>query len=275
MSSKRRSTPALTGVRGVAALWVVIYHLQDVARTDPRFAPLTTVPLLREGFRGVDLFFLLSGFILFHVHAEDFRVPNWGATRAYAIARIGRVYPLNAAVLLMIIALCCALPGLHDPASFTVPSVLQSLLLAQRWLMPDFGAINGPSWSLSVEILGYAAFPVLAWRLARTRRPATHLLTAFLCLAALILAGRSLGFADTNITGRLALLRMFPAFAAGAALCAYARTDPPGLARHAGVIAIAAVLAITVLCGVPALAVLSIIPVAALIAALYCAIGPV
>ena len=137
--------PALTGIRGVAALWVVLYHMQDAAKRDSGFSPLKGLSWLSEGFRGVDLFFVLSGFILFYVHAEDFETLTWTKTRRYAVARFWRVYPLNAVVLLFIILLAWDLPGFRNPTSFTIGALLQSFLLAQRWLMPDLGSINGPS----------------------------------------------------------------------------------------------------------------------------------
>jgi len=231
--------------------------------------------LLFEGFRGVDLFFLLSGFILFYVHAEDFRSLTWARTRAYTVARFWRVYPLNAVVLALIIALAFVAPGFRDPASFTWGAVVQSFLLAQRWLVPDLGSINGPSWSLSVEIIGYAAFPFIAWGLNRKQVARWHPVMAGLCLAGLVAASYRLGFADANITGRLTILRMFPAFIAGMALAAWFVSRGGEIRPYASGLAILSLAAIIVLCGVPVCPALTVFPLAGLVLALAYERGPV
>ena len=80
---------SLTGIRGIAALWVLLYHVQSFS---PEFglAFLGRIPLLELGWSGVDLFFLLSGFILFYVHEEEFRSLSWGRLRAFAVLRFFR-----------------------------------------------------------------------------------------------------------------------------------------------------------------------------------------
>lgn len=247
-----RAIPSLTGIRGVAAVWVVFYHLHDFARFDPRFAPLSQVPLVREGFRGVDLFFILSGFILMHVHRDDFAALRGRAVSRFLLLRAWRVYPLNAAVLVLILGLYLALPGFHDPAALNPAGIVQSFALAQRWFMPDYGSVNGPAWSLSVELLGYAAFPVIAVALNRLG-PRAALAAAAGCLALLVAAAVWFGFADHNVTGRVTVVRMFPAFVAGAALAAfYAAVQGAGSPADAGGrLAGACAVACLVLCSVP------------------------
>ena len=62
---------SLTGVRGVAALWVVLFHIQELSIYQD-VSWLDLIPFAAGGFREVDLFFILSGFIMMHVHATDF-----------------------------------------------------------------------------------------------------------------------------------------------------------------------------------------------------------
>lgn len=277
-----RTIPALTGIRGVAALWVVLYHMHDFARLDPRLEPLSAVPLIREGFRGVDLFFVLSGFILMHVHRGDFVGLRGPAVSRFLRARFWRVYPLNAAVLVLMLGLYLALPGFHDPAALNPAGIIQSFALAQRWFMPDFGSVNGPAWSLSVEVLGYAAFPVIALVLNRLG-PRAALGVAALCLALLAAAAVLLGFAHHNVTGRVAVVRMFPAFVAGAALAAFyatlrrdaARSTAGGAGGVGGHLASVCFAACLVLCFVPPLGVLAPVAMAGLIVGLAFEEGPV
>jgi peptidoglycan/LPS O-acetylase OafA/YrhL len=266
----RKSIPGLTGVRGVAALWVVFYHLQDMGGHEARLAHLVDIRLFREGFRGVDLFFLLSGFILMYVHQADFLVLRRDATKRFLIGRFWRVYPLNAIVLALIIALGYALPAVADPAQFTPLALVQSFTLAQRWFISDFGAINGPAWSLSVEVVGYAVFPLIAFLLNRLQEQRILACLAVLLLTGLVLASLPLHFADANVTGRLGLLRMFPAFIAGAALALMflrSRTAPTFAqhSRQGGILATVSLIAIVAVCSVPSLAWLAVIPTGGLV----------
>ena len=70
----------LTSLRGLAALAVVGFH----------FAPLMAgIPIFNRGFLGVDLFFLLSGFILATVYSKELNV------RSFFVARFARSYPIT------------------------------------------------------------------------------------------------------------------------------------------------------------------------------------
>src|SRR5438552_11928319 len=75
------SLPALTGLRGIAAFWVVLFHL-DAAHV---------VPFIRNGYLGVDIFFILSGFILSHVYTP--RVTGFSLTqyRQFLCVRLSRI----------------------------------------------------------------------------------------------------------------------------------------------------------------------------------------
>jgi peptidoglycan/LPS O-acetylase OafA/YrhL len=90
--------PALTPLRGIAAIWVVIYHFEAILRISglqPMTHPEDSM-LLLKGYVWVDFFFLLSGFIMTHVYGEQFRN---GASRLqvckYLSARLARLYPLH------------------------------------------------------------------------------------------------------------------------------------------------------------------------------------
>lgn len=63
---KPKIIPGLTGLRGVAAVWVVLYH----------FLAGSGIPVLNAGYLGVDIFFILSGFVLSHVYAANFQHGN-------------------------------------------------------------------------------------------------------------------------------------------------------------------------------------------------------
>src|SRR5258708_32734760 len=81
---------ALDGWRGIAALWVALYH-------SPFYGHLYGVPLVRNAYLFVDLFFVLSGFVISHAYAD--RLGDGKAVLVFLIRRFGRLWPLHAAVL--------------------------------------------------------------------------------------------------------------------------------------------------------------------------------
>jgi peptidoglycan/LPS O-acetylase OafA/YrhL len=137
---------ALTSVRGLAALYVVAYHASDAAGVD--YAP--------RGYLAVDLFFVLSGFVLALSAAEDFRVKGWPACGRFWARRLARILPLNVFVVAAIVA---ANMTAHRGAGAPLARVACNALALQ-----GFGGcvtLNAPAWTLSFEWLAYAAFPVL------------------------------------------------------------------------------------------------------------------
>lgn len=144
-------------------MWVLLFHVQSFA--NGYGAPwLKSVPLLADGWVGVDLFFVLSGFILMFVHEADFGQLRGRVVVHFAALRFFRIYPLATAVLILIALLVLADAGFavwyrktHDPADLTAMAFLRTLLLATRWYPPFVGDWNQPVWSLSVEIIGYCA----------------------------------------------------------------------------------------------------------------------
>lgn len=229
--SRAPSIASLTGIRGVAAVWVLLTHYQAVMAAYLRDPAIADNSFLYNGFRGVDLFFVLSGFILMHVHQDDFRQLASKSVRRFYLLRFFRVYPLNTAVLLALIPLALGLPDLVDwfrfdhgtpipyhSHDFSAAGFVQSLLLAQSWTVAKLGEWNGPAWSLSAEVFAYALFPLLAWTLIRAR-------SALLCTAAALLSlGVLMGLlvlghhTQDSPTGTFGLIRCVFGFTAGSCM---------------------------------------------------------
>jgi peptidoglycan/LPS O-acetylase OafA/YrhL len=146
---------ALTGLRGVAACYVVLYHFHGLTAPDGLVGNL-----LRHGYIAVDLFFILSGFVMALTYADSFRLGT--TARAYAIfltRRIARIYPLYACVTVLLFAASAfAVAEAAAPESTTF-LLISNLLLIQSWGIAP--SIDLPAWSISTEWAAYVLFPIL------------------------------------------------------------------------------------------------------------------
>lgn len=201
--------PALTGIRGAAALWVFLFHL-----------PLTaSLPLIRDGFLGVDVFFVLSGFVLSLAYAGKPPSGLDGYWR-FLVTRAARIWPLHAVALLVLACLVFALPGFADRYSsdkFAWGDLPAHISLTYLWSGHHI-AWNVPSWSLSAEAFAYLLFPFLLSGITRlVRSPRLALIGAVLALSAWLAVFAVIGF-DKMERPSLWILRLAPEFVAGCLL---------------------------------------------------------
>ena len=211
----------------MAALWVFAYHVyKSFAGDGAGLLDNQAIPFLREGWRGVDLFFILSGFVIAHVHLRGFARLELPQLWSYILRRFWRVYPLNAFWHMAVVVLFLIAPAVlttqprYDPVSVTPEAFMAGILLVQTWVPGYSSAWNWPSWSLSAEIAAYILFPILAVGANRISRPAHGWVLAALAIAALggllYMEGKLGVNAATDFT---ALLRSTFCFAAGVAMC--------------------------------------------------------
>ncbi|MCE7951426.1 MAG: acyltransferase [Xanthomonadales bacterium PRO7] len=163
--------PALTGLRGLAAGWVLVFHLWQFSGSPALVIHIADfaihlTPLAASGFLGVDLFFGLSGFLLsmpFHRAAlARAPMPN---LRTFGIRRCRRVLPAYYANLAIIVAVLFAL---GQVSSLTSLNLVSHLLLVQN-LVPVRETFNGVYWTMPIEWDFYAVLPVLMFTLVRSR----------------------------------------------------------------------------------------------------------
>jgi peptidoglycan/LPS O-acetylase OafA/YrhL len=281
MTAARLAIPSLTGIRGIAAAWVLLYHLRVVLGTLPGFSWLQNLPIVATGWSGVDMFFVLSGFVLMRAHSAEFTALQARPILRFGVVRIARVYPVSTAVLVLIVLLVAADHGFtasyrhQHLGNLTSRAFLKTAFLATRWFLPGTdGDWNQPVWSLSAEILGYAAFPVVAWLLAR-RSWVTALTTAVACLGALAIY-QTLSHVDLpEFDQRNAVIRMGCCFVAGAALARAVAVAPERLAAGSAMLSICAVGVILAGCLLPWVTVALPFAYAALILALAFQRGPI
>lgn len=223
--------PGLTGIRGVAALAVFLCHFQPLILSVLGFDENAGFRFIGNGFRGVDLFFILSGFILFHVHENDFPTITGTALQRFYLLRFFRVYPLNTFVLLALLPLPFLLPdfvtwyrashlsqGDYHSHDFSFGAFVQAIFLAQTWTAAKLGTWNEPAWTLSAEVLGYAAFPFLALFIGRQRSAVGLFALTAGSLATLVFLMIAAGHAINNPSGIFGAIRMAFCFFAGIAM---------------------------------------------------------
>ena len=187
----------LTGLRIIAAAWVVLFHFHFTAL--PGMADVVGVlgPLLTAGALGVDLFFVLSGFVIAHTYLDQLGPAlRAGITARFVWARLCRMWPAYALVfhLFGIWLVVRSVLGSDSAIAFqSVQPVLdagqyvQQLFMVQLWDDQYFDGASwvGSTWSISAEWLAYLLFPVAALVFFRLRRlPAVVLAAAALALMA-------------------------------------------------------------------------------------------
>ncbi|CAN3129257.1 acyltransferase family protein [Mycobacterium sp. smrl_JER01] len=159
---------ALSGLRIVAALWVVLFHFRPlIAEASPAFST-ALAPLLNAGAQGVDLFFILSGFVLAWNYLDRMG-ESWStrSTLRFLWLRLARVWPVY--LVTMHLAAAFAVFTLYVGGFPLPPPVIESLnalswlkqvTLTQLWFQPYFdgSSWNGPAWSISAEWLAYLLF---------------------------------------------------------------------------------------------------------------------
>ena len=148
--------PALTGLRFVLALWVILHHLTGPGQSlEPlaRAMPAAVYALIRGGYLAVTTFFVLSGFVL----SRSYAGMDWTrrSVARYTAGRIARVYPVYLLSLLMVAPFIAA-----DPVPGKAPLVAAHGLLVQGWLGHIPVNWNTPAWSLSCEMFFYLSFPL-------------------------------------------------------------------------------------------------------------------
>jgi peptidoglycan/LPS O-acetylase OafA/YrhL len=182
---------ALTGIRAFAAFWVVFHHLREYRPHGLLGMPILS-ELSHEGWLAVDLFFVLSGFIMMHVHGEDFGALRVESARRFIWLRFIRIYPAHVVVLLLplpLLFIAMAL-GVHfNRDAFGARSFVLSALMLNGWGFPGSVGWNVPSWSVSAEWFAYLVFPFLALALWRVQRRRTAALLILTILGAVTLIG--------------------------------------------------------------------------------------
>nr|WP_237179618.1 acyltransferase [Paraburkholderia sacchari] len=151
----------LEGLRGAAALLVVFFHIG-------RLSPFSAIT--RSGYLAVDLFFVLSGFVICSAYAD--RLKTGHDVWRFVVRRSGRLWPLHfvsailaCAFLGMIFALCGRPP--HMP---TGGESMAIVTMTQGLAFPNHDIGNLVAWSTGDEFYVYLLFAVICLGMRRWRR---------------------------------------------------------------------------------------------------------
>jgi len=165
--ARKPPLPALTGIRTLLAFNIVLFHF-----TPPYLGPIR--PFVEHGFVFVNVFFLISGFILSYNYFD--RGVNLNK-RDFWMARFSRLYPVYLLILLISIPMLELEWQARSVAEFWQGVVMTPLLL-QGW-SPSLATFwNTVAWTLSCEVAFYALFPWLI-RLPWPKKPSRLILAIF------------------------------------------------------------------------------------------------
>lgn len=215
---------AITALRFGAAIWVALFAFWENLAWDGMPG------LVAKGYLGVELFFVLSGFILCHVYLEQAGEKRF-SYKNFLWARLARVYPLHIATLLGVGGLAAAalFAGMSvDGNVLSWASLPANIFMIHAWGVAPVAGWNHPSWSISAEWFAYLCFPLFAFVFWRVRHKPVLAVIGAAAFLALLYAGfeRLVGFPLTEATIRWGALRIVPCFAFGCALYLLHRRGP-------------------------------------------------
>lgn len=163
----------LDSIRGIAALLVVFEHIPNWNGSFFNFV------IFRNGYLMVELFFVLSGFVIFNAYANNIKTGK--DLLRFQFLRFGRLYPVHLFFLLIFFGVECmkyifsTQYGISSPNStpFSINNhntFTAHLFLAQALgIIEHVGSFNSPSWSISAEFYTYLLFAFIILNLYRWR----------------------------------------------------------------------------------------------------------
>lgn len=207
-------------MRFVASIGIVFHHSHEF------FTPLAERASLIDRTAGlalfVDLFFVISGYVIAHVYHDRINSPRGYAT--FLQRRVGRLVPLHWLTLIVAIAIWSLfalfqLSGHHTP-SFRPACIIETALLTHSFIPCGNGVtFNGVTWSISAEMVMYVAFPLFAFIGGRSAKFLLWIgLATLAALMAIVLARQGWNWHGRDWTEVSPVSRALPSFVFGSAL---------------------------------------------------------
>jgi peptidoglycan/LPS O-acetylase OafA/YrhL len=167
VESGQKAIPALTGLRFVAAIFVVLTHAMSTivpVKSDPSVFYLLVQNLYNLG---MPLFFVLSGFVIHYGYGAYIKKHGMVGAYNFFVARFARLYPLFFVCLMFDLAIRWSYSQLPPSTTVVLPFYLT---LTQTWiysvygdlaLPAQFGWVPSVAWSISTEWFFYLIYPIL------------------------------------------------------------------------------------------------------------------
>lgn len=156
---------SLTGLRGVVALWVAFFHFSF-------FRNEFIQDIVGKGYVAVDIFFVLSAFLLTVSYAGKFKTLNYKIIEVFYKKRINRIYPVYIISVIFIVLFL---------EKSSISGFFINATLLQCFFNPDY-LLNVVYWSLSTEWVCYLIFPFILWLILRYKIRSEVLIIASLVL---------------------------------------------------------------------------------------------
>jgi peptidoglycan/LPS O-acetylase OafA/YrhL len=205
----------LTGLRFYMALWVVIYHVKGDE-------PLHWMDsIIHKGYMGVDVFFVLSGYILTYVYINFFeKKPSLDKSLSFVKKRFARVYPLHLATLLgAVVYLSVLKQMIPSRGELDYQEIIPQFFMIHAWGIEEKMSWNFPSWSVSTEWFAYLfVFPLIHLLYRKLHLINFGLLTLFILSGYFILT-TTLFNGDVGGQMQWGIFRIFPEFFLGSFAC--------------------------------------------------------
>ncbi len=154
---RRPPLPALTGLRTLLALTILLFHFTPAGLQSAKHPWLTLYPIVNIGYVFVSFFFLISGFILAYNYAHR----EGGVRKAdFWMARFSRLYPVYLLTMLISLPMLALEWRSRSHGEFWAGAITTPLLM--QGFFPHLATFwNTVSWTLSCEVVLYLAFPFL------------------------------------------------------------------------------------------------------------------
>jgi exopolysaccharide production protein ExoZ len=152
--------PGVQALRGLAAFLVLVHHVLE--ESQPLFGERIPAPLVMFGASGVDLFFVISGFIMYYTNQGRFGKD--GAPVDFLIRRVIRIVPLYWLCTFVLVA--AKIAGFYAHYHITAHGLIFSLLF-----LPNPNIVLGAGWTLNYEMYFYTVISI--WLFCSTSRSGT------------------------------------------------------------------------------------------------------
>lgn len=213
--SNKNLLKSLTGIRCIAAFWVVLFHLSSL---------ITFIknPVFSVGWIGVDLFFILSGFIISYNYTEKFKRFDLNNYLNFLWLRLARMYPVHIFTLLIVVLLYSVMvitgKTIKTPETFYFVDLIKHIFLVQAWGFGGIESWNDVSWSISTEWFAYILFPLITSFVLMFKKK-ENILIMSLILLPIMITYFIISFDNPEINRFNSIVKILFEFTTGCFLC--------------------------------------------------------